>query len=979
MPGRRSTGPPTTAPLKKKKRTAKRSLNALAIAEQQHPARPQLRENRLGVPEQEYQGQKRPLDDEGSNEDTAARSQKRRRAGDKDRYGNEIEGGSDSDGNEWVLGQINSEDDSDLDSDAAMGESDEEKFEGFTFRGSSSTGTRSRPQENSEGQQQNRERLQAIDLDENVADLSNSKDDSDGLGEDAIDLADALDDVDDGSTGTESDPESSQNDFGFSDTSDHEDTTDPKKIAFIGDMISNLNSSEQALPAGHTPYDKALESTTPSEFGLRSSQKLTVADLQASITDPNLRKSLKLLASDTSKISGQRNGISRKLEVPLAKRQQDRLDRSAAYEKSKETLNRWIDTVKYNRRAEHLSFPLKDPSAAATQGTHRMAPTTHSKPVTELEGVIQDILQASGLGPTQSKSDEDQVDEFTDLPSNNISLEEVQARRAELRRARDLLFREEKRAKRIKKIKSKSYRKVHRKDREKSALRERDAMAAAGVDDSEEEQAKNDRRRAEERMGQRHRESHWAKSIKDSGRAAWDEDARNGVTEMARRGEELRRRIEGKTVESNGNDEDASSESEFSNLDGTDREEQEGSNDDLLHRLRGNSGEKANDGPGNKSTLSSMAFMQRASSFRRTQNDAEAEKIRRELNNEESLSEEEPSEATGRRSYGPSTNKIESLEFAPQPEQKSEFEERRASDEEDENEIRLPDAEEEQFEILIDAADNARISKPRGKPSTSRTHYQNSVSATKDPSNKHADNPWLSTTPKSKRNPRKESPSAVAIITNTIPPLSKPISALKGSRASAIVSADTTKSQTPSTSRSVGVDDAIPDHTSGSEEEKSTSNPLHLRNRSLVARAFAGDAVVASFEAEKASIASSEAPRTLDTTLPGWGTWVGTGLTKSQSARNSNRFSTTLPGIEKGKRQDAKLEKVIINEKQMKKNRKYLASALPHPFETRAQYERSLRLPVGPEWSTKETFQGMTKPRVMVKQGVVEAMKRPMI
>jgi len=64
----------------------------------------------------------------------------------------------------------------------------------------------------------------------------------------------------------------------------------------------------------------------------------------------------------------------------------------------------------------------------------------------------------------------------------------------------------------------------------------------------------------------------------------------------------------------------------------------------------------------------------------------------------------------------------------------------------------------------------------------------------------------------------------------------------------------------------------------------------------------------------------------------------------------------------------------------VRKNGRYLASQLPHPFESRAQYERSLRVPVGPEWTTKETFQSGTKPRVMVKKGVVVgAMERPLL
>lgn len=46
--------------------------------------------------------------------------------------------GSDSDGNEWHVGVQDEDEDSEIDSDEAFGESDEERFEGFAFGGSSS-------------------------------------------------------------------------------------------------------------------------------------------------------------------------------------------------------------------------------------------------------------------------------------------------------------------------------------------------------------------------------------------------------------------------------------------------------------------------------------------------------------------------------------------------------------------------------------------------------------------------------------------------------------------------------------------------------------------------------------------------------------------------------------------------------------------------------------------------------------------------
>ena len=58
-------------------------------------------------------------------------------------------------------------------------------------------------------------------------------------------------------------------------------------------------------------------------------------------------------------------------------------------------------------------------------------------------------------------------------------------------------------------------------------------------------------------------------------------------------------------------------------------------------------------------------------------------------------------------------------------------------------------------------------------------------------------------------------------------------------------------------------------------------------------------------------------------------------------------------------------------------NAQYLATQLPHPYESRQQYERAMRLPVGPEWQTKETFQDSTKPRVLMKGGVIAPIAKP--
>lgn len=73
-------------------------------------------------------------DDEDSDEDEG-RPRKMRRGARRDEDKN-VEYGSDSSGNSWRVNAVDPDDDSEIDSDEAFGESDEERFENFKFPGS---------------------------------------------------------------------------------------------------------------------------------------------------------------------------------------------------------------------------------------------------------------------------------------------------------------------------------------------------------------------------------------------------------------------------------------------------------------------------------------------------------------------------------------------------------------------------------------------------------------------------------------------------------------------------------------------------------------------------------------------------------------------------------------------------------------------------------------------------------------------------
>lgn len=931
-----------------RKRAQKRSLNAISVAAQQHPETSKVRHHRLGEIEDDgpQHGKRRRLEDdeddlEGGSEEGKSHSRPKGRRAQDD---SDIEEGSDSEGHTWTLGHVDEDEDTEVDSDEAFGESDEEKFEGWTFRGSSS-GTKGKKAKKTKVRAEENQNDE-IDLDEQSAEEGNSED-GESLGEDAIDLATALDQYEASDSDSQKDPprkqpklqlDSEDEEYADSDSasasdsddadteeddmnsqfsmSEAEDGDDTEKLARIQDLISTLHPTEEAVKRKVKHVDPQ-ESQMPSTTSV-SREKFDINDLLAMPnTGQRSRESIK-----AEKMARKIAKKGKALQPSLPKRQKDRLERIAANTKAKETLGRWVDTVKHNRRAEHLHFPLEDPDVSAPLGVDKLLPTSSRKPFNDLEGAIQKIMEESGLSAGRADAEEEQIRAFEELQANRMSLEEVQARRAELRKARELLFREEVRAKRIKKIKSKSYRRVHRKEREKLAALERDQFAAGGSDIDEEERERMDRRRAEERMGAKHRDSKWAKQMKKSGRAVWDEDARSGVTDMARRNEELRRRIEGKTVRSEDDDGSASlsSEDEESEASNGDEEAQTRRIQRRLDRLT-DADADVDDGPGSR--LMSMQFMQRAEAARKAENDETIERIRRELAGEAS-SEESEQETVGRKLFGPNRNIKLAVDL---PEKRNEFEEQeeRNSDEE----IRL-DADGEGVSFTRLPAAFQMPSKSKSKASKSCNVGDNSSMLPNNMSGK------VGLLDKPKRLPK----------------------------------------ENVSQSDAEGWQTVTYDH----DDEERAEDPASENHEELIRQLFAGDEVEEAFEAEKNDTIKDEDDKIIDNTLPGWGTWVGEGLSVKQQKRNKGRFLTKQEGIKPEDRKDAKLKNVIINQKRLKKSVGYLASSLPFPFQTKAEYERSIRMPVGQEWNVKTVYQDNTKPRVLVKTGrIISPIEKPMV
>ncbi|KAK4454074.1 Utp14 protein-domain-containing protein [Podospora aff. communis PSN243] len=884
MPGRQAHGRsllPASGAKKERKPSsrsrANKALDAFALAEKEVPTRRSKGVRMRDLDEepaersQKRQHEDDDEDDEDGEEMDERPQKKKARKGDDDEFEG-FSGGSDEE--EWHVGVGSGDEDSEIDSDEAFGESDEEKFEGYGFRGG---------------------KLKKSKADEEEED----DEDLESLGSDAIDLATALDQWSEGDddieeedgSGSEEEEEASSDD-----SSDSDDEEDPSKIGSLQKMISGF--------AGDS--DEEEEDTGP-----KQKAKVSLEDLGlAGVKDRHIKKSLKLMNKEEK---ATKSGSSKKLAVPLARRHQDKLDRAAAYEKTTETLDRWIDTVKQNRRAEHLVFPLAQNAHNAGLDNGELLPVTAKTAGTELEQTILAIMEESGLGQSAKARQVREENAAAEGQEGPTMAEQIEAAR-QRRKERELHSREAARAKRIKKIKSKAYRRIHRKEALREEQANHEALAAAGELDSDGEREAQDRRRALERVGTRHRESKWAKLGKKAGRAVWDDDFRAGLNEMAQRKDDLKRRIEGRTKGSGDEDEDMSDDSGDSD-DGAGRR-------GLLKQLD-RAAAYEEDEP--QSGLMAMKFMQRGEALRKKENDDLVDQIRRDLDSEAESEEAEETDL-GRRRFGMGQTAPKTNPFLPK-------------------------------------------SKKDGGDGVSKSAA------------KSTDAPMNLSLPE--REPSPAAPGAAGAWSRAGKDGHKSTKAPKGrvdeldlSNAAMLATKKSTKPPKSKPEAEASTDVQVQED---SDDETAIHLPMAIRDQELIKRAFAGEDVVGEFEKEKAEIAQEDDEKEIDNTLPGWGGWVGEGVSSREMKRHTGRFITKVDGVKQKDRKDFKLKGVIVSERTIKKNNKYLAPQLPHPFESQQQYERSLRLPIGPEWGTKETFQSATKPRVIVKQGIIAPMSKPMV
>jgi len=165
-----------------------------------------------------------------------------------------------------------------------------------------------------------------------------------------------------------------------------------------------------------------------------------------------------------------------------------------------------------------------------------------------------------------------------------------------------------------------------------------------------------------------------------------------------------------------------------------------------------------------------------------------------------------------------------------------------------------------------------------------------------------------------------------------------------------------------------GINDALIDDEEAEYDEEDAATERQL----TISQAFEDDDIIADFNRDKTK--DSELKNTeLQLALPGWGSWAGAGISQAVMERRNKRLLLKLAAPEK--RRDENKDNLYLNESASKAAREHMVSSLPFPFRSLADYEASIRAPIGRNFVPETAFRMLTRPSVITRKGqVIEPM-----
>jgi U3 small nucleolar RNA-associated protein 14 len=674
-------------------------------------------------------------------------------------------------------------------------------------------------------------------------------------------------------------------------------------------------------------------------------------------------------------------------QAPLSSVVSRRIQRGVHYQDQSREVSGWLRVVQENRQAETLDFRPK----------HRMDVTKDSLvesfvPTTDFERAIQEALVKAGQEDEGAILRAEQRALYDDLGAKEITLEEYRERRGQLAKMRALMLYRERKNHQIKKIKSKTYRRIRKRKRErvkKSDLEARIAQEADHDDDAliKELEEKEEVERMKERMTLAHKNtSKWARRVLKRGKAV-DVDTRRALSAQLKRGDDLLQRMSRTRKGADESDEDDSDEDPVG----------------AARRFLAETEADKDGGCGGEEPqgLFKLAFMQKGIERQRQQARDEARELLRELEEHEHehdgaassmsdaenededkevaskpkaakpkvASKEEMKDVLGKDEMVAQPLKLGNtdrvavsgdipIDLGYEPVAQPTFDEGTSHCEATQakanvagiiNSTSVPVSSFEPVGLSQSIADSDKNSSGAARRKRKKPERQQSESISEDA------NPWL---PSGGDAIKSETKHKVRVRV-TAADVERAIDLLEPTQGSE-------KSRTPSATKAESSERAITD----------------LSQEQLVRMAFATvdeKEIDEEFAKEKQAVAEEEDPTTKERNkkargnvgVGGWGSWAGKGAPPSVPPRNlPKKLQAPEKKLPPLKRADEKRPHVILSEKRLKRLAdSHMIAEVPYPFTSREEYERSMAGGVGREWNVTDSFKDMTRPEILTRAG----------
>ncbi|XP_036915200.1 U3 small nucleolar RNA-associated protein 14 homolog A [Sturnira hondurensis] len=704
------------------------------------------------------------------------------------------------------------------------------------------------------------------------------------------------------------------NDYPLSTSEDEEDSGGERKHQKLLEAISSLGGKNRRKLAERSEASLKVSEFTVSSEG--SGERLVLSDLLEPVKTSS---SLVTVKKQLNRIKSKKT-----VELPLNKEEVERIHREVAFNKTSQALSKWDPIVLKNRQAEQLVFPIKKEQSAFAPIEHVLNGWNARTP---LEQEIFNLLSKNKQPVTDPL-----LTPVEKASLKAMSLEEAKMRRAELQRARALQSYYEARARREKRIKSKKYHRVLKKEKAKKVLKEFEELRKVNPAAALEELEKLEKARMMERMSLKHQNSgKWAKS--KAIMAKYDLEARQAMQDQLARNKELTQKLQ------------VASESEEEG-----GVEEEG---DLLVPDAVNEAHMTADG------LNPWMV-------RDHPGDAKEAEIQK---GPEKLPEPMASDA--------SESEGEERPVAEEEILLKEFEERRllrktsGLNQNTKPVDRQDTKDASSQEVLSELrALSQKLNKNKHQPRKQKVNLARTVlPVQREEPAREEEEPLLLQRPERAETleeleelgkegclQNKELPtSALERQQLERNPVNQPGAPKEKKRKEQMIDLQNILTTESPSVESLAVPTTI----------EELENEQERDQRQMIREAFAADDVIRDFLKEKREAVEESKPKDMDLTLPGWGEWGGVGL--KPSAKKRKRFLIKAP--EGPPRKDKNLPNVIINEKRNIQAAAHQVRVLPYPFTHHQQFERTIQTPIGSTWNTQRAFQKLTTPKVVTKPG----------